>query len=335
MYRPLADAGIVRRIVEAAGAAPSIHNTQPWQFRVAGDDLLEMHGDPERMLWVADPYGRAVHLSCGAALFNLRLAVRTTGAKPLVWPLPDPRGEPTLMASVQFSEGRPATLEERELFECIWQRHTSRAPFSGQRVPDAVWAALQQAASAEFAWLRPLGTEGTAQVLRLAADAERELAEDFDHRVEMARWIGAEGDAGVPAAALGCRPDRDPAPVRDLGRAAPATALPAASYESQPQLAVLATARDDPADWLRGGQALQRVLLTATASGLAASFLYQPVELHDMRQAAADWWPWPECPQIILRLGYGPQGAHSPRRRVDDILDRARYAPGAGARPPS
>jgi len=327
MYRPLADAGIVRRIVEAAGAAPSIHNTQPWQFRVAGDDLLEMHGDPERMLWVADPYGRAVHLSCGAALFNLRLAVRTTGAKPLVWPLPDPRGEPTLMASVQISEGRPATLEERELFDCIWQRHTSRAPFSGQRVPDAVWAALQQAASAEFAWLRPLGTEGTAQVLRLAADAERELAEDFDHRVEMARWVGAEGDAGVPAAALGCRPDRDPAPVRDLGRAAPATALPAASYESQPQLAVLATARDDPADWLRGGQALQRVLLTATASGLAASFLYQPVELHDMRQAAADWWPWPECPQIILRLGYGPRGARSPRRRVDDILDLHRQAP--------
>ncbi len=333
MYGPLADAGIVRRIVEAAGAAPSIHNTQPWRFRVAGDDLLEMHADPERMLWVADPYGRAVHLSCGAALFNLRLAVRTTGAKPLVWPLPDPQGEPTLVASVQFSEGRPAALEERELFECIWQRHTSRAPFSGQRVPDAVWAALQRAASAEFAWLRPLGTVGTARVLRLAADAERDLAEDFDHRVEMARWIGAEGDAGVPAAALGCRPDRDPAPVRELGRAAPATALPAASYEPQPQLAVLATARDDPADWLRAGQALQRVLLTATASGLAASFLYQPVELHDMRQAAADWWPWPECPQIILRLGYGPRGAHSPRRRVDDILDQARYAPGAGARP--
>jgi nitroreductase len=36
MYRPLADDGIVRRIVEAAAAAPSIHNTQPWRFRVVG-----------------------------------------------------------------------------------------------------------------------------------------------------------------------------------------------------------------------------------------------------------------------------------------------------------
>src|SRR5262252_8165460 len=107
MYRPLADAGIARRIVEAAGAAPSIHNTQPWRFRVVGDDMVEVHGDPDRMLWVADPCGRALHLSCGAALFNLRLAIRAAGAKPLVWPLPDPRGEPTLLASVQLGDGRP------------------------------------------------------------------------------------------------------------------------------------------------------------------------------------------------------------------------------------
>jgi nitroreductase len=332
MYRPLADAGIARRIVEAAGAAPSIHNTQPWRFRVAGDDLLEIHGDPERMLWVADAHGRALHLSCGAALFNLSLVARTTGAKPLVWPLPDPRAEPTLMASVQLTPGRAATLGEREMFDSIWQRHTSRAPFSGQRIPDAVWVALEQAASTEFALLRPLDAADAAQVLRIAADAERELAEDFDHRVELARWIGTDGDDGVPTTALGSRPDRDPAPVRDLGRASPTTALPSGSYEPRPQLAVLATARDDPADWLRAGQALQRVLLTATVSGLAASFLYQPIELHDMRQSTG-WWPWPEYPQIILRLGYGPAGAGSPKRGVEDILDRAADTAGSIARP--
>ena len=59
MYRPMADAGIARRLVEAAGAAPSVHNTQPWRFRVAGDDLLEIHGDPERMLILRLGYGPA------------------------------------------------------------------------------------------------------------------------------------------------------------------------------------------------------------------------------------------------------------------------------------
>ena len=321
MYRPLADDGIVRRLLAAAAAAPSIHNTQPWRFRVAGDDLIEVHGDPDRMLWAADPRGRALHLSCGAALFNLRLAIRAAGAKPLVWPLPDPAGEPTLLASVQLAEGRPADSAERELFESIWHRHTSRAPFAAG-LPPAARGALEQAASAEFVLLRLLPGSDAELVTRLAAAADKELAENFDHRVELSRWIGTEGNDGLPAAALGCQPDRDPAPVRDFGYAAPMTPRPSGRYEALPQLAVLATPRDEPADWLRAGQALQRVLLTATVNGVAASLLYQPVELHDTRQPEEAWWPWPECPQIIIRFGYGPPGPKTPRRPVTDILDR-------------
>jgi len=322
MYRPLADDGIVRRLLGAVAAAPSIHNTQPWRLRVAGHDLIELHGDPNRMLWVADPRGRALHLSCGAALLNLRLAIRAAGGKPLVWPLPDPGREPTLLASVQLARGRPADWAELELFESIWQRHTSRVPFSGRRVPPAVQSALEGAASTEFTLLRLLSAADAAQVTRLAAAAGMELAGNFDHRVELCRWIGTDGDDGVPAAALGSQPDRDPAPVRDFGYASPMTPRPSGSYEPVPHLTVLATAHDQPADWLRAGQALQRVLLTATVHGVAASFLYQPMELHDTRQPEDGWWPWPECPQIIIRFGYGPPGPETPRRRVEDILDR-------------
>ncbi len=322
MYGLLADDGVARRLLEAAAAAPSIHNTQPWRFRVVGHDLVEVHGDPDRMLWVADPHGRALHLSCGAALFNLRLAIRVAGAKPLVWPLPDPAHEPTLLASVQLAKGRPADSAELGLFESIWQRHTSRAAFSDRRVPPAVQSALEEAANAEFTLLRLLPGADAALVTRLAAAATKELAENFDHRVELRRWIGTEGDDGVPASALGLRPDRDPAPVRDFGYASPMTSCPSGSYESLPHLTVLATARDEPVDWLRAGQALQRVLLTATANGIASSFLYQPVELHDLRQPENGWWPWPECPQIIIRFGYGVPGPATPRRPVEAILDR-------------
>ena len=73
--------------------------------------------------------------------------------------------------------------------------------------------------------------------------------------------------------------------MRDFGYASPATVRPSGSYEMLPRLAVLSTARDEPGDWLRAGQALQRVLLTATRHGVATSLLYQPIELHDMRQS--------------------------------------------------
>ncbi len=321
MQRSLADDGIVRRLIGAASAAPSIHNTQPWRFRASGD-VIEVHGDPDRMLWVADPRGRALHLSCGAALFNLRLAIRMLGAKPLVWPLPDPDGEPTLLASVQLADGRPATPREREMYDAIMLRHTSRAPFSGHQLPEAVQIGLEQEAGFEFASLRMLSAADAAVVLELAAAADQKLAANYEHRVELGQWIGTSGDDGVPSSALGSRPDRVPAPVRDLGYAAPAVGRPSASFEQRPQLAVLSTARDEPADWLRAGQALQRVLLAATRNGVATSFLYQPIELRDIERPDRDWWPWPECPQSIIRFGYGPPGVESPRREVAAVVDQ-------------
>ena len=321
MYRPLAGDGVVRRLIGAAGAAPSIHNTQPWRFRVT-DDFIELHGDPDRLLWAADPLGRALHLSCGAALFNLRLAIRTLGAKPLVWPLPYPQLQPTLLASVQLEPGRPATSQEHEMYEAIHQRHTSREPFSERPIPESVQLALEHEAGCEFAVLRMLNDRDAAAVLDRAAAADKMLATDFDHRVELERWIGTEGDNGVPPRALGLRPATEPAPVRDFGYASPTTVRPSGTYEMWPRLAVLSTARDEPADWLRAGQALQRVLLTAARNGLATSLLYQPIELHDRERRDEGWWPWRECPQMIIRVGYGPQGTDSPRRTVDDILDR-------------
>ena len=324
MLKLLAKDGVLRRIVEAATAAPSIHNTQPWRF-VAADDLLEVRADPDRALWVADPRARALYLSCGAALFNIRTAIRMTGYSPRTWPLPQPQFSPLVIAVVQAEPGRPPGFSERELYEAIWQRHTNRAPFSSERVPDSVLIALEQAASVEFATLRLLGDRDTATVLELAERAGAELAGDVEHQIELQHWIatGSQSD-GIPAEALPAVGQGRPGPVRaDLAAAAPAVQRPGGDYEPAPQIAVLTTARDEPADWLRAGQALQRVLLTATAHGVSTSFLYQPIELRDMRDGLTPGWPWPENPQMLIRFGYGPPPPRAPRRPVDDVLTRA------------
>jgi nitroreductase len=324
--RLLHDDALVHRIVGAASAAPSIHNTQPWRFRIAGHDLIEVYADIDRMLWIADPKGRALHLSCGAALLNLRLALRASGYRPLVWPLPDPDRAPTLIASVQLSEGKPQTTAEREMFAAISLRHSSRQPYSDRPVPDAVLVAMEQEAATEGALLRILPAREVAIVLRLVEAAEHELTADREHNAELAAWIGTpeRTGLGIPAQALAPPPEGLPGPVRDFGPH-PAAVQPPAAYELQPKLAVLATARDQAADWLRAGQALQRVLLTATRHGLATSLLYQPMELHDMRDRDG-WWPWPECPQLIVRYGYGPRASAARRQPVTAVLDEDRAA---------
>ncbi|WP_373291463.1 Acg family FMN-binding oxidoreductase [Nonomuraea cavernae] len=314
MSTPLATELGVRRLLVAAGHAPSVLNTQPWRFDVVRHEIVELFADPDRRLRVSDPRGRSLHVSCGAALFNLRLAVRAAGQRPVVWLLPSPDEEPDLLAAVRMTDARPSSGEQRELYDLIWERRTNREPYYSRPVPSSVIAELRIAASREGANLLPLDRRGAADIMDYAAIAEEELSGDHDYQAELAAWTmpGARYD-GVPAYVHGPRPTGEPAPVRDFGRH-----TTKARFEERPQLAVLTTPGDRPIDWLRAGQALQRLLLVATRYGLSASFLNQPLDLRDMRQRR-DPHHRRGHPQMIIRLGYGPYVARSPRRPATEL----------------
>jgi nitroreductase len=320
--RPAETRRLSRRLVEdlltAATAAPSMHNTQPWRFKVC-QDLIELRADPERRLPVTDPAGRAVHIACGAALLNLRLAAAVADREPVVRLLPDP-DQPLLLATVRLAGPHQADEAERDLHAAITRRHTNRGPFSERPVPASVLAELEDAAQVEGGILHVLDHNEAARVLYLARDAERGWLADPAYREELARWVGGPRDQdGIPDGALGPRsPDR-PAPVREFapGRPAPAGY---ARFEENPQIVVLSTPSGGPAGWLAAGQALQRVLLTATVREVAACPLTQPLETAEawlVRDPRSER----EEPQMILRIGYGLPVPGTPRRRVTDVLD--------------
>ena len=311
----------IRQIVEAAGKAPSIHNSQPWEFAVAGD-TLEVRADPDRALPAADPDARALYISCGAALLNARVAMRMADHVADVRLLPHPEYPFTVLAVIRATPGPPPAADDRDLYDAIWQRHTDRGPYTDETIPDSVRLSLQQAASTEAATIRLLDRADATTVLAEAAAAGEELAADLEHRAELRRWVATgSSEHGIPAEALPAQPDQVPSPIRgDYGAAAPEADRPGATYEAFPQLAVLTTEHDEPEDWLRAGQALERVLLVATAHGVSASFLYHVIELRDMQAEDAPPWPWPENPQMIIRFGYGKRAATAPRRKLDDIL---------------
>ena len=308
-------------MVAMATMAPSMHNTQPWRFRFApGTQTISLYADPARMLRVADADGRALHISCGAALFNLRLAAAVAGRQALVRLIPDP-DQPLLLATVRLAGSWHAQQGELELHAAISARHTNRSPFSGRPVPPGVLAELAEAARLEGAVLHFPGGQETSRLLRLAREAELELLADPAYRAELARWAGGERDReGIPEEALGPRDPSRATPVRDFtpGRPGPARYE---WFEEQPQMAVLSTPFGDRADWLRAGQALERVLLVAETRGIAVSPLTPPLEtadtwlVRDPRSAL-------EYPQMILRLGYGLPGSAPPcRRPVGEVLD--------------
>jgi nitroreductase len=90
--------------------------------------------------------------------------------------------------------------------------------------------------------------------------------------------------------------------------------------KQDPQLAVLSTRYDGPVEWLRAGQAMQRVLLVATAHGVATSVLNQAIVHDALRWLVNDPLGTWHRPQAVIRFGYGPQVPPTPRRPLSEFL---------------
>jgi nitroreductase len=310
----------IEKAVAAAVAAPSVLNTQPWRFAVHGD-TIDLHADLTRSLPVSDPDGRSLTISCGAALLNLRLAIAALGREPVVHLLPA-EARPTLLARVRCAGHRSATPEEQALHAAIPKRRSSRLPFTSKRLAHADAAQMEEAAAAEGGQFRLLASWEEPAVVEAVHEADRALRADAKVREEVESWLHRppqSGD-GIPDASLGPRPADPNALVRDFAHGAPVVGREAADFEQRPSLGVLYTAHDERADWLRAGQALERVLLTATDRGLQMSLLTQAVEVPSLRWMLRVPSLGPAVPQALLRLGYGPPPPTTPRRPVSDVL---------------
>jgi nitroreductase len=310
----------LRHVVQAAGLAPSVHNTQPWRF-VARPDRLELYADPSRQLKVLDPEGRQLHLSCGAALFHARVGARALGLDVQVRLLVDPK-QPTHLADVVLRPGRPATDGDISLATAILQRHTHRGAFDQRPVPDVVLDVLRAAAIAEGALLHQVVTEDElidVEVLLANADAVEEKNEDY--RAEIALWVhdGTVRGDGIPTAALVEAPGSS-LRQRDFTLEHPAAMDGSAPRPDRPAVVVLSTDGDDPRSWLRAGQALASVLLNAADHGIQAQPLGQVTDVLAYRVALGRTLGIMGWPQMVLRMGYAGRSPVTPRRTVDDVL---------------
>ncbi|MFJ4205553.1 Acg family FMN-binding oxidoreductase [Streptomyces sviceus] len=321
------DEKTVARLVAEAIAAPSMHNAQPWRFRfVTGERLVLLYADPERAMPHSDPDNRALHIGCGAALFNLRVAAVHADLVPETRLLPEPQ-DPLLLAAVHLADpaGRSRDDDLARLHPVIRQRHTSRHPFADKDVPEDVRTTLQDAAAREGAELLMPGPWHAETVLDLVRDAESRDLMDPGANEDLVRWtrLGPEADTavdGVPEYAFGPRRRDGRAPVRDFSGRRPVADRGTTTFEHTPHLALLTTPGDSPADWLRAGQALERVLLEATLADLATSLTSHALEDRELRLLARDPGSGTGQVQMVLRLGYGPRGPATPRRAVADVL---------------
>lgn len=310
-------------MVARAARAPSSHNTQPWTFRIE-DSGLALYADDERRLSVNDPADRELTISCGCALMNLRVAAAEADRGYRIERLPE--GErSTCLARMTWNKETP-DAEEASLASAIDRRRTVRERFAPSAVPRPVIEALDAMAACEGARLQVIDSGPARQeVARLVAEGDALQWRDVDWRRELAGWIRPrrEGD-GLSV----------PGPVAPFARAMVRTfdmgrrigRHDGQLAEDAPRLLALCTAGDRRLDWLRAGEALERVLLAACQLGLQASYLNQPIQLEALRPRLQEALGVDDYPQILLRLGYPRRELPStPRRPVASVIESIRH----------
>jgi hypothetical protein len=214
----------------------------------------------------------------------------------------------------------PVTPQVRALADATPRRQTNRRPFGSTPIPEPILDELAAAARTESGTLMVIDPTTTAALLSVARTAERRRRADPRYRRELAEWTTSDHERtdGVPSTAFGPRPELAALPMRDFDLAH-TTDRRVARFEAHPTIAVLYTTGDTTRDWLCAGQALERVLLTATAHGLATTPLTQAIEVPELRQLlnASEQ---PAMVQSIVRFGYAGRVRQARRRPLADVL---------------
>lgn len=282
--------GEVEVIAGAVGAAPSVHDTQPWTLEF--HDLtrsVSLFERLDRALPRHDPLGRDRLISCGAAVENLLLAVRILGWQADRSLRPARSDE---VARVTATDRREPSDVDLARFSVISRRHSHRRPFTGP-VDATARDRLVAASDVERVQVRPVRDEDVPVLAKVFGHAALVLRADRGYQRELSAWTtGAPSRlATLPWAGLVRRdtslPDTPTLTARLRGET----------------LLVVETPDDGPLDHVRAGMAVQATWLAASADGLVGSVLTQPIQLSEVRSGLIEGFSLAGFPQALLRFG--------------------------------
>ena len=314
----------IDEILHHACRAPSVHNSQPWLWRVSGNQI-DLFADLRRQLMYADPQRRDLVISCGAALHHLQTAAAALGWPARVQRMPDPADERHL-ARVTLKPTRPRENHDAVLAS-IMGRHTDRRSLTSWPVPHQRLASLSAT-----------GSLWGAQVLPVTRDSVKRQLHHLTHRASViqsrnhryieelaASTLGTATDGMGPAVI----PERGEPATTTVNRAFPNGILPNPPVDEKPSeeaLLLVCTSSDDVISRLRAGEALSAVWLHATDDGLALVPLSQAIEVDETRHVLqSDVLGDLAFPQLLLRVGWLPLGRDNlpdtPRRPLDDVVE--------------
>ncbi|MCV7257533.1 Acg family FMN-binding oxidoreductase [Mycobacterium shimoidei] len=319
------DTEIIKDAVRSACRAPSLHNSQPWQW-VINRDELRLFLDPSRVM-PSDRSAREAVISCGAALDHLQVAMAAAGWRAIIERFPNPN-DANHLASITFAPMAFVTDGHHRRANAIWVRHSDRLPFE----PPANWESFEPVLRNAIGsigrydvHLDVLGDDARPRLAEASQLAESLRLYNSTYHADLSQWTAPfEASEGIPYSSLVSAAEGDrvgvnrvfPAPDHSERR----TEIP----DDHSMIVVLSTDTDTRADALATGEVLSTVLLEATMAGLATCPLTHLTELHVTREIVQTLLEHDAVPQILIRLGEAPASDETPpptpRRLLEDVL---------------
>lgn len=291
----------LRFLIQYAVLAPSTHNTQPWLFQVSGSSVF-LYADRSRALAVVDPQVRSLVMSCGAAQYNYEAALGAYGFEFRASVFPEIADADLLVRTDVLNRKR--TEVEMGILDAMRERRTVRTGFRAPLADTKIRDALSGIAADSDVLLQWLDRDQ----IRTLSDAAGRLPGFTENRMrELEAW-------------------RHPNRTRSRD-GLPGERPPSFTFFGEPgedvSLALLSTHGDRMASWLRAGQTLEAVLLSATRHGVRASMYAIDAIRTELMEMVAE----SGTPQVLVRFGYSDPPRVTNRRRLVDVMLHPGYAP--------
>jgi nitroreductase len=322
MPTTLPETEVIEDVVRTACRAPSLHNSQPWQWVFKGGQL-RLFLDPSRVM-DTDRFARQAIISCGAALDHLRVAMAAAEWQSQIQRFPNP-DSPNHLASIEFSPLDFVTDRDRRRASAICARRTDRLPFSAPTDWESFEPVVTASAGRRAVHLDVISEDLHPRLVEAAEITESLRLYDTPYHDELHWWTAPfEASQGIPYSALVSAAESDRVGV---GRVFPVSRRPERRLEipeDHAKVLLLSTDDDDRADALASGESLSATLLECTMAGLATCPVTHLTEVSVTRELIKSLMDRDAIPQVLVRVGVVPVTEKppppTPRRPLSEVL---------------
>jgi hypothetical protein len=328
MTATLVDAEVIKDAVWSACRAPSLHNSQPWQW-VFSNGQLRLFLDPSRVM-DTDQSAREALIGCGAALDHLRVAMAAAGWRAHIDRFPN-LDSPNHLASINFTSMEYMTERDRHRASAIWTRRADRLPFSAPTDWKSFEPVMASSVDASAVHIDIIPEDLRPRLAEAAQIAESLRLYDTSYHDELHWWTAPfEKAEGIPHSSLVSAAEGDRV---DVGRVFPVINRPERRTEiaeDHSMILLLSTDHDNPADALACGEALSATLLECTLAGFATCPVTHLTEVSVTRDLIRSLINHDAVPQVLVRVGVVPETGKAPpptpRRPLSEVLRLRAFA---------